>query len=151
MAAGNWKILGAALQSMIKGDLDVDIATRLILVKSTWSPNQSVHATFADVSANEVTAGGGYATYGKLVTPSVTRTGLAVKYSGNNQTWAASTITAKYAVLVQDINADGVIAPTDKLIAYTDLETTGGSLSSTASDFNVSVDPVNGMAVFTAS
>lgn len=151
MAAGSWKAYGAGLEAVIKGDLDLDIAARMILVTAAYTPNQSLHALYSDVSANEVAAGGGYATSGKLASPIVSRTGLVVKYDVADQTWAASTITAKYAIIVQDANADGTLAAGDRLIAYVDLETTGGSLSSTNADFTVGIDATNGAVSYTAS
>lgn len=150
MTAGNWKVYGAALENICKALLDLDSHTfRLALVTSSYTPNQSTHSTWADVSANEVAAGGGYSTHGKLLTASVTRSGLVVTFDVDDQAWTSSTITAKYAVIVRDADSNGALASTDMLVAYVDLETGGGSVSTTSASFTVAIAP--GVATFTAS
>lgn len=149
MAAGNWKPYGSALEAINKGTLDLDSNTfRMVLVTSAYTPNQSTHAAWSDISANEVANGGGYTTHGKLLTATVTRSGLVVTFDCDDQTWAAATITAKYAVIVRDADANGALAAGDTPLCYSDLETGGGSLSSTAAAFSVTI---NASGVFTAT
>ncbi|MGH7083194.1 MAG: hypothetical protein ACREFV_12075 [Acetobacteraceae bacterium] len=50
--------------------------------------------------------------------------------------WASSTITAKYALMVH--RAGGSLVSTDLLVGYIDLNTGGGSISSTNGTFQVS-------------
>lgn len=57
------------------------------------------------------------------------------------------TITAKYLLCVQPVVA-GTVASTSKLLWYVDLETLGGSKSSTSSDFLIN-QPANGWLDFT--
>lgn len=146
MPAGAWKVYGPALEAITKNTLDLDTATfRMALVTSSYTPNQSTHDTWSDVSANEVAAGGGYSTHGKLLTQAVTRSGLAVTFDCDDQSWTSATITAKYAVIVADGDANGSLAAGDLVLAYCDLETGGGSLSSTSATFSITV----GSDVFT--
>ena len=149
MAAGNWIVYGPALEAIHKGTIDLDTDTfRMVLVTSSYTPAQNTDDAWSDISANEVAAGGGYSTHGKLVTQSVTRSSNVVTFDCDDQSWAAATITAKYAVLVKDANADGSLAAGDVPLAYCDLESGGGSLSSTAAAFSVTI---NASGVFTVT
>lgn len=148
MAAGNWIMYGAALESIFNAGIDCDGDTfRMILVTSSYTPAQNTHSTYADVSANEAT-GTGYTQYGELTNVAVSRTNNVVTVDTEDETWASSTITAKYAVIVRDADANGTIASTDLLLAYLDLDTGGGSLSSSAGAFNVNA---NASGIFTAT
>lgn len=152
MAAGNVKVYGAAAQAIMKGDLDLDLPVRVVLLVAGYTPNQGLHAVFSDISGSEVAAGGGYATHGvALANAAVSRTGLAVKYDGDDVTWANSTITAKYAAIVQDADGNGALASTDKLIGYVDLNEGGGALSSSNGPFTISWHATNGVFTLTAA
>jgi len=148
MPAGAFKVYGSAAEAIAKGTIDLDTNTfRMVLVTATHTPNQATHSTWADMSANEV-VGTGYTSSGKLLTCTVNRASLVVTFDCDDQSWAASTITAKYAVIVKDTDANGTIASTDALLAYCDLETGGGSLSSTAGTFAITI---NASGVFTVT
>jgi hypothetical protein len=138
MAAGTWKWFAPALLSLLKGDLDLDADVRMVLVTEDYTPDQT-HDTWAAVMANEVVNGNGYATHGQDATPvpGAGSTDLIKKLDIANITWAGATITAKYAVLVKDANGDNALAGTDLLIGILDLNTAGGSESSTAGNFTV--------------
>lgn len=149
MPAGNWKLYGPALEAIAKATIDLDNDTfRMVLVTDAYVPDQANDATWAAISADEVAAGGGYAASGKLLTQTVTRAGLVATFDVDDQSWAAATITAKYAVIVRDANADGALAATDIPLCYVDLDTSGGSLSSTSAAFSVTI---NAAGVFTAT
>lgn len=148
MPAGSWKVYGAALEAINKGTIDLDTNTfRMVLCTSSYTPNQSTHSTWADASAAEV-SGTGYTASGKLLTATVTRSSLVVTFDCDDQSWTTSTITAKYAIIVKDADANGTIASTDALVAYVDLETGGGSVSTTAGTFQITI---NASGVFTAT
>lgn len=140
MAASNWFMYGPALEGILNGTIDMDSDSfRMALVTSSYSPNQTSHDTWSDVSANEVANGNGYATHGQALTPNVTRSGLAVTIDADDQSWANSTITAKYAVIVRDSNGDGSLAAGDLVVGYCDLNTSGNAVSTSASfDVNFS-------------
>lgn len=151
MAAGNFIVYGPALEAIHKGTIDLDSDTfRMVLVTSSYTPAQNTHGAWSDISTNEVAAGGGYSTHGKLLTQAVTRASNVVTFDGDDQSWAASTITAKYAVVVKDANADGSLAGTDVPLCYCDLESGGGSLSSVAAAFGVAIH-ANGLFQVTAA
>lgn len=142
MPAGNWIMFGNAMEQTFKGGIDWDSnAFRMILVTSAWTPDQDADDTYSDLSANEVANGNGYTTGGKLLTVTVSRTAgtNAVDIDCDDQSWTSSTITAKRAVIVRDANADGTLAAGDLLCAYVDLETGGGSLSTTNGTFAITV------------
>lgn len=141
MAAGAWKVYGAAIQSVANGAIDLDTNTfRMVLVTSSYTPNQSTHDQWDDISANEVANGNGYTTHGKILTPSVTRSGLETRFDVDDQSWTSSTITAKYAVIVKDADANGSLAATDAVIAYCDLNDGGGSVSTTNGTLAITID-----------
>ncbi len=149
MAAGNWIVFGPALEAIHKGTLDLDSNTfRMVLVTSGYTPNQGTHDTWDDISANEVAAGGGYSTHGKLLTCTVTRSTNVVTFDCDDQSWTSSTITAKYAVIVKDADANGALAATDAPLCYVDLNSGGGSVSTTAGTFAVTI---NASGAFTAT
>jgi hypothetical protein len=149
MAAGAWKVYGAADEAIHKGTIDLDSDHfRMVLVTATHTPDQDAHDTWSDVSANEVAAGGGYDTHGKALTQTVARTNKVTTFDVDDQSWAASTITAKYAVIVKDADNNGALAAGDLLVAYCDLDTGGGSLSSSAGAFSVTI---NASGVFTST
>ena len=151
MAAGAFKVYGAAAEAIAKGTIDLDTNTfRMVLVTSAYTPNQSTHSTWTDVSANEVAAGGGYSTHGKLLTCTVNRLSLVVTFDCDDQSWTSSTITAKYAVIVKDADANGSLASTDALVAYCDLESGGGSISTTSGTLSITIN-ASGVFTLTAS
>lgn len=148
MPAGAWKVYGPALEAIHEGVIDLDTNTwRLVLLTSSYTPDQSNHDTWSDMSANEV-VGTGYTANGKLLTQTVTRSGLVVTFDCDDQSWASSTITAKYAVIVRDADANGALAGTDLVLCYCDLETGGGSVSTTSGLFSVQM---NASGVFAAT
>lgn len=148
MPAGSWKVYGAAVEGISKGTLDLDTNVfRMALLTSSYTPNQSTHSTWADASAAEV-VGTGYTASGKLLTCTVTRSGLVVTFDCDDQSWTTSTITAKYAVIVKDADGNGTLASTDSLLAYVDLETGGGSVSTTSGTFQITI---NASGVFTTT
>jgi hypothetical protein len=149
MPAGNWLVYGPALEQLIEGGLDLDTNTwRMVLVTASYTPNQSTDAAWSTISANEVANGGGYTTHGKLLTVTSTRSGLVVTFDCDDQSWTSSTITAKYAVIVRDADANNALAGTDIPLCYVNLETGGGSVSTTAGTFAITI---NASGVFTVT
>lgn len=149
MPAGNWLVYGPALEQLIEGGLDLDTNTwRMVLVTSAYTPAQSTHAAWSSISTNEVANGGGYTTHGKLLTVTSTRSGLVVTFDCDDQAWTSSTITAKYAVIVRDGDANGALAAGDIPLCYCDLETGGGSVSTTNGTLTITI---NASGVFTVT
>ena len=141
MPAGAFKVYGAASEKIARATLDLDTHTfRMVLLTSAYTPNQSVHAAYSDISAAQVAAGGGYTTHGKVLVCTVARTGLVIMFDCDDQVWAASTITAKYAAIVRNALVDGVLAATEDIVAFVDLETAGGSVSTTAAALTITIN-----------
>jgi hypothetical protein len=152
MPAGAFQVYRPAIGAIGGATLDLDASGtpkfRMTLVTSAYTPNIATHNDWQDVSANEVAAGGGYTTHGKLLTVTWTAPGSPGlwTFDCDDQSWTSSTITAKYAVIVSDADANGVLAATDQLLCYVDLETGGGSVSTTNGTFAVNI---NAAGVFT--
>lgn len=139
MAAGAWQTFGNAIEQIVRGVIDVDTdAFRMILVDANYTPAIDTHTAYSDVSADEVT-GTGYSQYGNLLTMAVSRSGGTTTVDCDDQSWANSTITAKYAVVVHNDDGTGTLDPTDLLVAYSDLDDGGGSVSTTDGTFAVNI------------
>ncbi len=151
MAADAWKVYGHAAEQIAEGVIDLaNDAFRMVLVTSSYTPNQSTDDAWSDISTNEVANGNGYTTHGKPLTVTNTRSGLVVTFDCDDQSWTSSTITAKYAVIVHDANGDNSLAAGDVPICYSDLENGGGSLSTTSGTFAVNIN-ASGVFTITAS
>jgi hypothetical protein len=119
------------------GGLDSGVAINYLtntikvgLLTSGYTPNQTGHTHYSDVSANEAT-GTGYTAGGQtLASKAITVTSLATYYTAANVTWATSTITAAYAFLYNSTGTAG----TSALIGLYDF---GGSQSSVANNFTL--------------
>lgn len=116
--------------------IDYDTADiRVVLLADTYTPNQGSHSTWSDASAHEISTGGGYTQNGESVT--VTRTvtldtspdpdvyNVDIEFA--NVEFTGFTGTYKYVGYV--VNSSGTLAGTDKLVAYFDAETGGGSVT----------------------
>lgn len=111
-------------------DLDTD-AIKVMLVDSSYTPNIDTHANRSDVTGE--VSGTGYTAGGQaLANKSVTQdnTNDTMVFDADDVTWAASTITARGAVLYKDTGS----AATDTLIAYFDF---GVDESSSSGDFKI--------------
>lgn len=116
-------------------DWDSD-AIKVALVSSSYTPNQDTHDYWDDVAANEVT-GTGYTAGGlALTSKTATYDGATnvVILDANDAVWAASTITARYAVIYDD---SGATAAQKVLVGYVDF---GSDQSSTNGNFTVTFD-----------
>lgn len=134
MAAGNFTLYNAAKLALFSGTLNMlsDTITA-VLLKSSYTPS-AAHATFADVSAQEVTD----ADYAKKAVSGQTVTGgsgTVTVDTADISFGATVTITAKYLALVK--GAAGSITGSSPLIGYCDLNSSGGTVSSTSGAFAV--------------
>lgn len=144
MVAAKW--YGNAFVHAFNKRIDFDTDTvKVALLANTYTPDQDVHQYFSDVSANEVT-GTGYTAGGNvLTTATMTYTGATnvLTFSGDNAAWAASSITAAYAVLYVDTGT----AATSPLICYVDFQT---DVTSSSGTFQITWDAA-GIAQITVS
>ncbi|WP_372918758.1 hypothetical protein [Sandarakinorhabdus sp.] len=135
---------------VVSGGIDLDSDTIVcVLLSSGYTPNRTGHSLWSDVSAQQVT-GSGYTAGGVVLANStMTHSAGTGKWDADDVSWAASTITAKYLVFVR--RAGGALVNGDLLIAYLDLETAGGSVSSTAATFAANWHATNGIMGLTSN
>ena len=138
MSAGNWTFYNDFKEKLAKAEIDLDSDTlKCLLTTSSYTPS-ATHSVLTDIT-NEVTD----SDYSRqtLSNVTVTETGGTVTVNCDDISFgSAVTITAKYAVLFDDT------ATNDPLIVYVDLDTGGGSVSSTSSTFQITI---NASGVFT--
>lgn len=137
MPAGNFTVYGVAKENILKSLIDLDTDTFVCtLHTSSYTPTVNTHSAWSSVSASEV-VGTGY-TAGGIVISALTvvhSAGTVTVDSATNPSWTSSTITAKYAVVTK--RAGGSLVSGDLLLGYVDLETGGGSVSTTNGTFTV--------------
>jgi hypothetical protein len=135
-----------ALGGNNSGDVPIDYLSDTIkcaLVTSSYTPNQSTHEFWSDVSANDV-SGTGYTAGGQaLASKTVSASALVTTMDAADPSWASSTITARYAVFYKDTGTGS----TSPLIAYADF---GGNISSTNGTFTVVLN-ASGLATITVA
>jgi hypothetical protein len=104
---------------------------KVALCTSTYTPDQDAHDFFNDIT-NEVVGTGYTAGGATLANPSITYTGgtNVLKLDGDDVSWAASTITARYAIVYDSTPGT---AATNPLIAYVDFGQNETSTSGTLS------------------
>lgn len=137
------QFIGKALNKEIDWDND-DI--RVMLVSSSYSPNQDTHDYLDDVASNEV-SGTGYTAGGQSITSKTNTYDPAtntVILDAADVTWANSTVTARYAVIYNNTGASSSAKP---LIAYVDFVS---DQSSTAGNFTITWDPAGIVRLTTA-
>jgi len=126
-------IYNAFKANIMNGGIDLDTDTiKVLLVTSTYVPNQDTHVDRADVT-NEVTGTGYTAGGDTITTPTVTQdnTDNEGVFDGDDVTWTTATITARGAVVYLSTG----VAANDLLVCYFDF---GSDQSSSAADFTIS-------------
>ena len=131
------KVYGSLLAKVFNKEVDWDTDTiKVMLLSSSYTPNQDTHDYLEDVVANEVT-GTGYTAGGQ------TLTGKTITYDGasnttvldaNDVSWSNSTINARYAVIYDDAGSTNA---TKVLLGYVDF---GSDQSSTNGAFTITWD-----------
>jgi len=125
-------IYNIAKLNILNGGLDFDTNTfKVMLVTSSYTPNQDTHEDRADVT-NEVT-GTGYSSGGATlasVTVTQDNTDNEGVVDAADVTWSSSTITARGAVLYKSTGT----AANDTLVCYLDFST---DQSSSSGDFTI--------------
>ena len=118
-------------------------AIKVALTTSTYTPDQDAHDYFDDVT-NEVVGDGYTAGGAALGTPTIANTENVIKLDGTDTVWAASTITARRAVVYDSTPGT---AGTNPLLTWVDF---GADEVSTAGDFTIAYH-ANGIATITAA
>lgn len=132
--------MASVLYNSFKFDLfnaNINLETdtlKAMLVTSAYVPDVDAHNRRDDVT-NEVAATGGYTAGGAAITCTVTQdnTGNRGRATFDDVLWAASTITARGAVIYK---SRGGLASADELIGYIDF---GADKTSVGSDFTLRV------------
>lgn len=120
-------------RDIMNGSIDLDTdTTKVMLVTSTYTPNQDTHTKRSDIT-NEVSGTGYTAGGATIASPTVTvdNTDNEGVFDGADVTWATSTITARGAVLYK---SRGGASSADELICYLDFVS---DKSSSAGDFTI--------------
>jgi hypothetical protein len=114
-------------------DLGAD-SFKVMLVTSSYTPNQTTHTRRSDVT-NEV-SGAGYAAGGAAATLTVTKVtdDNTVDVDVDDIDWAAASITARAAVLYK---SRGGASSADELVSYIDF---GGNVVSSGGTFRFHLD-----------
>ena len=143
MAAGSWIVFNRAKLKLANGTFDLDTNPfRMVLTTSSQALAATFVGTSTDCRYSDLTAevvGTGYTATGKLLTATWTQATGTITFDVDDQAWTSSTITAKYAVIYAD-NTN------DDLLCFVDLETGGGSVSTTAGTLTITI---NASGVFT--
>lgn len=126
------KPYGTFLTDLAKGVHDFSSATyKIALLKNTYTPDYDVHATYADLTSNEVT-GGNYTpgTLANLVLVYSTSTDTTT-LNADPYTWNNLTAVTRYAAIYRN----GASAATSRLVGLIDF---GADRTYTAEAFQLS-------------
>lgn len=149
MTAGSWTVYSHAALEMSDGTFDLGSDTYFIILATTsYSPNANSDSTYADVSSNEVSTGGGY-TSGGIALTSVTNTlsTATVTFTAASPTWSSFSATFRYGVIIRCANGTS-LQSTDKLLCYSDL---GGGSSVTGGGGTLTVSLASNIFTITHS
>ena len=140
MAAGSWTFYNDFKEHLAKADVDMNGDTfKAVLCTSGYTPS-AAHSTLSDLT--NLCADSDYSPF-TLTNNTVSETGGTVTFDTDDLNYGSSvSITAKYAVIYDDTHAS------DALMCYVDLDTGGGSVSSTNSTFQITI---NASGVWTLS
>ena len=150
--AASFTLYSCAPEYALDGTIDFDTdAIKWALVSSAYTPLVNTHVQWADVSANEVAAAGGYITGGLAATGlDVTRSTVTTTYKLANFDLTATggdIPTWRYAVLYASKTANGITNP---LIGYVLGDTTPANIPLTPEGAVLRIR-VNPSGLFTAA
>jgi len=124
----------AARKFLLDGTIDLDTDTIQVALVSSAYTFSAAHTVWANISANEV-SGTGYTAGGQaLANKALTYDGSAAKFDADDTVWAASTITARWAIMYKVGTINGLTNPL--LCAYL-LDDTPADVSSNNADFTI--------------
>jgi hypothetical protein len=137
------KLYSNVFKTVFNKEIDWDTDTiKVALATSTYTPNQSTHDYFNDVT-NEVTGTGYTAGGATLGTKTATVSSLVFTLDAADTSWTTSTITARFAIIYCSTGT----ASTSALIAYVDF---GADVVSSGGTFQITWD-ATGIATLTAA
>lgn len=128
------KVYNAAITSLANKEIDWGSDTiKVMLLGSGYTPNQATHQYQSSLT-NEVSGTGYTAGGATLASKTESFVGQVKQFKAANVTWVASTITARYAAIVDTTPGT---AATNPLIAYVDF---GADVVSSGGDFTITWD-----------
>ena len=139
-------VYGLALESAFGGQINFTSDTiKVMLCTSSYTPNQDTHRYKSDIT-NEVSGTGYTATGATLASAAYSyNSGThTLSLTGANVSWAASTISAQYAIVYDSTPATDATRP---LICYINF---GATVSTTAGTFSIVWD-ASGIATLAAA
>jgi hypothetical protein len=146
VAASAFTVYSAAALAISKGSHNLATDTIVCTLHTTsYTPAANTDATWADVSATELSTASGYTAGGvALASQTDTLSTATVTFTATSPTWASfSAGPFRYAVLTR--RASGSLVSGDKLICYSDL-TGSGSLTGAGGSFTITI---SGSGIFT--
>jgi hypothetical protein len=126
-------LYGAGLKALLNKEIDWDTdVIKVALCTSAYTPAQTTHDYFNDLTG-ELSTGGGYTAGGSALSGgSAVHAGGTTTLYANNLTWGSMTGTARYAVIYDSTPG---AAASDPLIAFvdfgTDVVSSGGNFTIT--------------------
>lgn len=142
------KVYGLAMQSILNKEIDFDTDTvKVSLHTSAYTPDQDTHRyrNATGITTSEITGTGytvrGQALTSKTVTYSTSTNTLTLTCA--SPSWAASTLTARYAIFYVDTATDS----TSPLLCYWDF---GADMSSSSGPFTLTI-PGTGLLTLTTA
>jgi hypothetical protein len=137
------KLYANVFAKALNKEIDMDTDTiKVALCTSTYTPSQTTHAYFSSIT-NEVSGTGYTAGGATLASKSVATSSLTFTFDAADTSWAASTITARYAIIYDSTGT----AATSALIGYVDF---GADVVSSGGTFSIVWDAL-GIATFTVA
>lgn len=128
------KVYNAAISALANKEIDWSADTiKVMLLGSGYTPNQATHDYQNDLT-NEVSGAGYTAGGATLASKTEAFVGQVKQFKAANVTWPTSTITARYAAIVDTTPGT---AATNPLIAYADF---GADVISSGGDFTITWD-----------
>ena len=140
MAAGKWKMYEAAKLALANGQIDFDTDSfKINLYLSTSNADTLTEATIDQLTdiTNQVATAFGYTQNTKAITITTSNTTGTITIDGSDVSWTASggSITARYAVIYDDTNAN------DIPVFVCLLDTTPADVTATdGNNFNININ-----------
>lgn len=146
MAAGSFTLYDNVVLAISDGGINLGSDTLVLTLHTTsYTPAVSTDATWANVSASELTTANGYTAGGVSLSKTNTLASGTVTFTASAATWSSFSATFRYGVITRRAGAS--LASTDKLVCYCDL---GGGSSVTGGGGTLTITP-NASGIFTIS
>lgn len=146
MAAGAFTLYSNAVLEISKGQMNLSSDTFVCtLINGSYTPAANTDKLWSDVSANELSTGGGYTAGGQaLASETDTLATATVTFTATSPSWTSFTAASfRYAVITR--RAGGSLVAGDLLLCYSDL-TGSGTITGSGGSFTITI---SGSGIFT--